>query len=97
MKKNEGPRVVRLPDGKLLTKADLPPVDTVRWVISRKAVVVYAVRFGLILQEQALAMYNISQDELESWGEAIDREGLKGLKATAVRGSRRSDGAGSDG
>ena len=35
------------PDGSPLTIADLPPADTKRWVIRRKAEVVAAVRGGL--------------------------------------------------
>ena len=34
------------PDGTLLTLADLPPPNTKRWVIRRKAEVVAAVRGG---------------------------------------------------
>ena len=37
------------PDGSPLTIADLPPSNTRRWVIRRKAEVVAAVRGGLLL------------------------------------------------
>ena len=40
-------RYVIGPDGSPLTVADLPPKDTKRWVIRRKAEVVAAVRGGL--------------------------------------------------
>ena len=36
------------PDGCPLTIADLPPINTRRWVIRRKAEVVAAVRGGLL-------------------------------------------------
>ncbi len=43
LKKIDGPRAVNLPDGSVMTRADLPPVETRRWVASRKAAVVKAV------------------------------------------------------
>jgi len=48
LKKVDGPRSVTLPDGTILTRADLPPKETRRWVASRKAVLVQAVAHGLI-------------------------------------------------
>ncbi len=36
LKRVDGPRAVTLPDGKVMTRADLPPPDTTRWVASRK-------------------------------------------------------------
>ena len=48
LKRVDGPRQVTLPDGTILSRADLPPPDTRRWVASRKAVVVNAVLYGLI-------------------------------------------------
>lgn len=53
LKKVEGPRAVTLPDGSVMSRADLPPADTVRWVASRKAAVVRGVVYGLITQEEA--------------------------------------------
>ena len=41
-------RYVLGPDGSPLTIADLPPPNTKRWVIRRKAEVVAAVRGGLL-------------------------------------------------
>ena len=46
-------RYVIGPDGSPLTVADLPPRDTKRWVIRRKAEVVAAVRGGLLSIEEA--------------------------------------------
>ena len=54
LKRVDGPRQVTLPDGSILTRADLPPADTRRWVASRKAIVVKAVVFGLITLAEAL-------------------------------------------
>ena len=52
LKRVDGPRQVTLPDGSILTRADLPPADTRRWVASRKAVVVKAVVYGLITADR---------------------------------------------
>ena len=46
-KKIQGPRAVTLPDGSIMTRADLPPPETRRWVASRKAAVVRGVVHGL--------------------------------------------------
>ena len=43
IRKTGGPRLVTLPDGTVMSRADLPPADTRRWVASRKAAVVRAV------------------------------------------------------
>ncbi len=51
------------PDGSPLTIADLPPKNTRRWVIRRKAEVVAAVRGGLLSLEEACARYTLSVDE----------------------------------
>lgn len=85
LRKIEGPRSVTLPDGSILTRADLPPEDTVRWVASRKATVVRAVRHGLMTSVEAMERYNLSEEELASWMKAIKEHGVSGLKATALR------------
>jgi len=54
LKRVDGPRQITLPDGSILSRADLPPPDTRRWVASRKAVVVKAVVHGLISRDEAL-------------------------------------------
>jgi hypothetical protein len=45
------------PDGSPLTIADLPPSNTRRWVIRRKAEVVAAVRGGLLSLDEACQRY----------------------------------------
>jgi len=65
LKKVDGPRQVTLPDGSILSRADLPPPDTYRWVASRKAVVVKAVIYGLIPQSEALERYSLSEEEFQ--------------------------------
>jgi Protein of unknown function (DUF1153). len=78
----KGPRMVTLPDGSVMTRADLPPGDTVRWVASRKAAVVKAVLAGLIDEEEACARYALSPEEFADWVASVRRYGLEGLKAT---------------
>jgi hypothetical protein len=89
LKKVDGPRQVTLPDGTILSRADLPPPDTRRWVASRKAVVVKAVVYGLISQSEALERYALSEEEFALWREAIERHGEKALKVTAIQKYRQ--------
>ncbi|AHM04950.1 hypothetical protein roselon_02640 [Roseibacterium elongatum DSM 19469] len=81
----KGPHAVTLPDGRLLTRADLPPPDTCRWVASRKALVVQAVDSGLISAEEAIRTWSLSDEELEGWRRAVARHGVAALKATSVQ------------
>lgn len=73
------------PDGGPLTIADLPPPDTRRWVIRRKAEVVAAVRGGLLSLEEACRRYTLTVDEFLSWQASIDRHGLPGLRTTRIQ------------
>ncbi|WP_415920736.1 DUF1153 domain-containing protein [Tateyamaria sp. SN6-1] len=89
LKKVDGPRAVSLPDGTVLTQADLPPLNTRRWVASRKAAVVRGVLYGLISQEAALERYGISGDEFAEWVRAVSNHGEDALKATSVQKYRQ--------
>lgn len=95
LKKENGPRLVTLPDGSTLTRSDLPDPSTSRWVARRKALVVQAVGAGLLQFEEACEIYNLSHEELESWQKAIKDHGIKALRATAVQdyrqGSEKND------
>ncbi len=73
------------PTGAPLTIEDLPPPNTKRWVIRRKAEVVAAVRGGLISLEDACTRYTLSVEEFLSWQRAIDRNGMPGLRTTRVQ------------
>ena len=73
------------PDGSPLTIADLPPEDTKRWVIRRKAEVVAAVRGGLLSLDEACKRYTLTVEEFLSWQQSIDKHGLAGLRATRVQ------------
>ncbi len=88
LRKTEGPRVVTLPDGSVLSRDDLPDPQTRRWVASRKAVVAKAVIHGLIKRTDALARYSLSDEELGDWIRGVERHGLSGLKVTQINALR---------
>ncbi|MGH6928723.1 MAG: DUF1153 domain-containing protein, partial [Dongiaceae bacterium] len=74
---------------------DLPPPETKRWVIRRKAEVVAGVRAGLLSLEEACQRYTLSVEEFLSWQRLIDRHGLRGLRVTRLqdyRGNERAAG-----
>ena len=89
LKKIEGPRAITLPDGQILTRADLPDPAVGRWVASRKAVVVKAVRHGLLSEDEARERYSLSAEELQAWVTAVEKHGEKALKATSVQKYRQ--------
>ncbi len=89
LKKVDGPRAVTLPDGRVMTRADLPPADTRRWVASRKAAVVRGVLYGLITQSEAQRRYALSEEEFRSWIKAVADHGEEGLKIAALRKFRQ--------
>lgn len=67
LRKSDGPRVVRLPDGRSLTRADLPPGNGLRWVAHRKRTVAEAVQAGLLSRQDAKREYQLSDLELDLW------------------------------
>lgn len=89
LRKIDGPRSVKLPDGSVMTRADLPAPTTRRWVASRKAVVVRAVGVGLLGRDEAKDMYGLSDDELTEWETAVRDHGVMALKATALQKYRQ--------
>lgn len=90
LKKVGGPRAVTLPNGTVMTRADLPAADTRRWVASRKAAVVRGVLCGLLTRAEALARYGLSDEEFDSWIGAVRSHGVDALKATAAQRYRQS-------
>lgn len=82
VRKPDGPLFVVLPDGTRMSRGDLPPPTTRRWVASRKLKVVHAVNGGLISTEEACSRYGLSEEELGEWIRAAARAGAAGLKAT---------------
>lgn len=89
LKKVEGPRAVTLPDGSVISLADMPPRNTRRWVASRKAMVVRGVMYGLITQENAQKKYGLSSAEFEEWIRAVSEHGEGALKATSLQKYRQ--------
>ena len=89
LKRVDGPRQITLPDGSILSRADLPPPDTRRWVASRKAVVVKAVLYGLLARDEALDRYALSDEEFDLWVSAIATHGEGALKVTAIQKYRQ--------
>lgn len=73
------------PLGERLTLDKLPPPSTRRWVIRRKAEVVYAVIGDLLTREEAVHRYQISDDEFEAWRRSVERHGLRGLRSTRIQ------------
>jgi hypothetical protein len=64
---------------------DLPPPNTTRWVVRRKAAVVATVRVGRITMQEALRRYQLMEEEFLSWQRAFETHGLRGLRATRVQ------------
>jgi hypothetical protein len=89
LKKIDGPRQITLPDGSILSRADLPPPDTHRWVASRKAVVIKAVKYGLISESEAMERYSLSAEEFALWMQAIEKHGEKALRVTTLQKYRQ--------
>ena len=89
LKKINAPRAVTLPDGSVMTQADLPHIRTRRWVASRKAAVVRGVVYGLLSQEEALKRYALSEEEFSEWVRAVSQHGEEALKATSLQKFRQ--------
>ncbi len=77
------------PTGKPLTVESLPPPDTMRWVIRRKAEVVAAVRNGLIGRDEACERYRLSTEEFLNWEQLIESRGMLGLRVTRLQEYRQ--------
>lgn len=89
LKRVDGPRQVTLPDGSILSRADLPDPNTRRWVASRKAIVVKAVLYGLLTQAEAQDRYALSEEEFALWRQAVEQFGEKALKVTSIQKYRQ--------
>lgn len=89
LRKVDGARAVTLPDGRVMTQADLPPADTLRWVASRKLAVVRGVLYGLLSMEEACVRYQLSEEEFDEWVRAVSLHGEEALKATALKSYRQ--------
>ena len=70
---------------KKISISDLPPSNTKRWVIKRKALVVDAVKAGVLSLDDACSKYSLSLEEFFSWQEAMEKHGSRGLRATRIQ------------
>jgi hypothetical protein len=61
---------------------DLPPADIRFWVPRHKAAVVAAVGNGVLSIDEACKRYRLTEEEFNSWKEAIVRCGVAGLRAS---------------
>lgn len=93
LRKIDGPRVVILPDGRSLSRADLPAGNAMRWTSQRKRLVAEAVQAGLIARDHAMCLYELSALELDTWCERYRLEpaepsgfGPVGASAIALAG-----------
>ena len=82
---SKGEKYVIGPTGAPLTLSDLPPQNTQRWVIRRKAEVVAAVRGGLLSLDEACERYRLTNEEFLGWQKSIDAHGLAGLRTTRIQ------------
>ncbi len=73
-----------------LTLSDLPSPSIKRWHIRHKALVITAVRTGLIGVAEACARYRITIEEFISWKRLLDEHGLRGLRATRMQEYRHA-------
>ena len=83
---DEDIEMYRLLGGEIASSAiELPPPDTKRWVTRRKAVIVNAVRTGVISLEEVCKRYELSVEEFLAWQRAIDTHGVPGLRVTRLQ------------
>lgn len=79
------PAMVIGPLGEPLTLESLPPRETRRWVVRRKAEVVAAVNGGLLTIDEACDRYSLVLEEFASWQRAVERSGMAGLRVTRLQ------------
>ena len=69
----------------MVRDTELPPANTRRWTVRRKAAVVRAVRGGALSIQEASRRYELSEEELRAWERDFDQHGLYGLRATQLQ------------
>ena len=74
-----------------LADFELPPANTKRWGIRRKAAVVAAVRANVLSIDEACRIYSLSQEEFFSWQARVERHGVAGLRVTRLCDYRRKE------
>jgi transposase-like protein len=65
--------------------AALPPPNSKRWTIRRKAAILAAVRAGQITVEEACRRYQLTEEEFLAWQRAFEAHGLPGLRVTHLQ------------
>jgi hypothetical protein len=70
----------------------LPPPETKRWTIRRKAAILIAVRADVMSREEACQRFFISEEEPVGWEVAFERAGIPGLRVTTLQFYRRAAG-----
>src|SRR4051794_30005521 len=74
----------------------LPPSDTVRWVASRKIMVLAAIVAGSLSIEEACLRYRLSIEEIASWSRLTELHGRDGLKISRLGEYRKGKGSARD-
>jgi hypothetical protein len=69
----------------------LPAPDTKRWIPRRKAIVLAALRIGLLRIDEACERYGLSADEILSWQRLVERHGVTALRTTRLQIYRSSE------
>lgn len=82
--------LIKGPSGDPLTLESLPPANTKRWVVRRKAEVVAAVRGGILTLDEACDLYSLSVEEFINWQNAIEKNGMLGLRVTRTQKYRKN-------
>jgi hypothetical protein len=70
----------------------LPPFDTVRWVASRKTMVLTVIDAGSLSIEEACLRYRLSIEEIASWSRLTKLHGSDGLKISRLGEYRKGEG-----
>lgn len=71
---------------------NLPPPETTRWVASRKATVVIALKKALVTRDYVIELYALSDEELDGWIRNFETHGEQALCVTKITTYRRTDG-----
>jgi Protein of unknown function (DUF1153) len=85
MTEGDHAKIVRISTDRQKELDRLPPPNTQRWVMRRKAQVVAAVRSGILSFEEACERYLLSEEEFKSWMKLLDNHGVRGLRATRMQ------------
>ena len=72
------------PRSRQCAEVTLPPTNTVRWVASRKIMVLAAIDAGSLSIEEACLMYRLSIEEIASWSRLTELHGRDGLKTSKL-------------